>query len=226
MSRETFLARVRQAAEIGRQYRVHINPFPPETGYVGVKEDLCERLAAEITAVGGEATLVPSVAAAREFVAKLLMEAHARSALCWQHELLERLGLTELLQSRGIAQHTYRSLSAVAETERRPTQLACDVGITGVDLAIAETGSLALCSQPGHERTASLLPPFYIAVVERAQIVPDLLDAFAWLQKRGLENLPSNMALVTGPSKSGDIELTLTTGVHGPGRWCVVIIQS
>lgn len=225
MSRDAFLARVRQAAEIGRQYRVHINPFPPETGYVGVREDLCQRLAAEINAVGGEATLVSSLAAAREHVAKLLMEAHSRSALCWEHALLDRLGLTELLQSRGIAQQTFRSLCVLPPEEQRPKQLACDVGISSVDLAIAETGSLLLCSQPGHERTASLLPPFYIAIVERTQVVPDLLDAFAWLQSRGLENLPSNLALVTGPSKTGDIELQLTTGVHGPGRWSVVIVQ-
>jgi len=91
-------------------------------------------------------------------------------------------------------------------------------------LAIAETGTLLMCARPGQERVASLTPPMHIAIVERRQIVPDLIDAFDWLAGRGLENLPSNVTLITGPSKTGDIELQLTTGVHGPGKWRVVVV--
>ena len=65
----------------------------------------------------------------------------------------------------------------------------------------------------------------HVAIVERSQIVPDLLDAFAMLHERGLSNLPSNITLITGPSKTGDIELQLTTGVHGPGKWRVIIVR-
>lgn len=224
MSRAEFLARVRQAAEIGRQYRVHVQPFPPETGYVGVNEDLCERFAAEIQAVGGDARLVSSREAAKKLLVELLTAGNCRSALCWEHPLLDQLGLGELLQSLSMEMHSSCTLRLLSSESQRPAQLACDVGISSVDLAIAETGSLLLCSQPGHERTVSLLPPYYITLVERSQIVADLLDAFRWLHERGLENLPSNLALVTGPSKTGDIELQLTTGVHGPGRWQVIII--
>ena len=70
----------------------------------------------------------------------------------------------------------------------------------------------------------SLLPPMHIAVVERRQIVPDLFDAFQFLAAGGLDNLPSNITWITGPSKTGDIELQLTTGVHGPGKWRVIIV--
>jgi len=89
-------------------------------------------------------------------------------------------------------------------------------------LAIAETGTLMMCSGAGHERVASLLPPMHIAIVERQQIVPDLIDAMATLKSA---SLPSNVTLITGPSKTGDIELQLTTGVHGPGKWRVIVIQ-
>ena len=106
--------------------------------------------------------------------------------------------------------------------------------------AIAETGTLMVCSRPGQERVASLLPPYHVAIVERRQIVPDLIDAFAMLQQEqmtdvqvpmtneirnpqsAIRNLPSNVTLITGPSKTGDIELQLTTGVHGPGKWRVI----
>jgi L-lactate dehydrogenase complex protein LldG len=101
--------------------------------------------------------------------------------------------------------------------------LACDVGITSCDWAIAETGTLMMCAGPGHERVASLLPPMHVAVVERQQIVPDLIDAFATLNAT---TLPSNVTLITGPSKTGDIELQLTTGVHGPGKWRVIVVRA
>ena len=224
MSRETFLARVRQAAEIGRAYRVHLKPVPPDVGYVGAAGDLCQKLAAEIDAVGGQAFIVADLAAARAKLAELLRLAAATSALCWQHPLLDRLDLPELLASQGVIEHAYRNLSGLEFSQQRSTLLACDVGVSSADCAIAETGTLMVCSRPGQERVASLLPPMHVAIVERSQIVPDLIDAFGLLHDRGLENMPSNVTLITGPSKTGDIELTLTTGVHGPKHWRVIII--
>jgi L-lactate dehydrogenase complex protein LldG len=70
-----------------------------------------------------------------------------------------------------------------------------------------------------------LLPPVHIAIVERAQIVPDLFDMFAILGRQIETGLPTNLAFITGPSKTGDIELTLITGVHGPGKWHVIVIR-
>ena len=64
-----------------------------------------------------------------------------------------------------------------------------------------------------------------MAIVEESQILADLIDLFDALDERGLDQLPSNLALITGPSKTGDIELTLVTGVHGPGKWHVIIVR-
>jgi L-lactate dehydrogenase complex protein LldG len=224
MSRETFLARVRQAAEAGRAFRVHLHPVPPEIGYVGADGDLCDKMLAEVDAVGGKAYRVPDLLAARELLAQLLEEAGAKSALCWEHDVLSRMGLTEFLASRGVARHSYETLSRQDFAAQRAAMLAADIGISSVDCAIAETGTLLLCSQPGQERVASLVPLMHVAIVERQQIVPDLLDAFAMLHERGLANLPSNITLITGPSKTGDIELQLTTGVHGPKHWRVILV--
>jgi L-lactate dehydrogenase complex protein LldG len=246
MSRDTFLARVRQAAEVGRAYRVHLKPVPENIGYVGVKEDLVERFAAEVDAVGGQSYIVPDLAGAKVALHRLLEEAGATSALAWEHELLDRLGLAELLAAPGVQLHTNRSLAALPPDEQRRTMLACDIGITSCDCAIAETGTLMVTSRPGQERVASLLPPFYVSIVERKQIVPDLIDAFGILGQNecvhsskfkvqsnpqilnlepGTLNLPSNVTFITGPSKTGDIELQLTTGVHGPGKWRVIVID-
>ena len=220
--RDAFLIRVREAANQGRQYRVHLQSVPNEIGYLGADGDLCERLAAEVNAVGGEAYVVADLAAAGRQLHSLLAEIGAHSAVCWKHELLDRMGLAELLAAPGVALLDYDVLAALPAEERRKQLLACDVGITSCDWAIAETGTLVMCSRPGQERLASLIAPMHIAVVERRQIVPDLIDAIAVL---GSEGLPSNVTLITGPSKTGDIELQLTTGVHGPGKWRVIVVN-
>ena len=67
----------------------------------------------------------------------------------------------------------------------------------------------------------SLLPPVHIAVADRSQLLPDLFDLFRQLPP---EEMPSCVSLITGPSKTGDIELRLVTGVHGPGEIHVVLI--
>lgn len=223
-SREAFLARVREAAEQGRPYRVQLRPVPEGIGYVGAEGDLVLRLAAEVNAVGGEAFVVADLQAAGEQLHSLLAEAGAKTAVCWRHELLDRLGLAGLLAAPGVTPFDFDRLTALPPAEQRRTLLACDVGITSCDCAIAETGTLMMCARPGQERVASLLPPMHIAIVERRQIVPDLIDAFRLLAERGLEQLPSNVTWITGPSKTGDIELQLTTGVHGPGKWRVIVV--
>ena len=224
-NRESFLARVQRAAELGRQYRVHLQPVAEEIGYVGAQGDLCQRLAEEVNAVGGTAFVVDDLKAAREQLGGLLAEAGAESAVCWRHVLLDRLGLRDFLASAGIRHLDYDQLASISLDEQRRLLLACGVGITSCDCAIAETGTLMMCSRVGQERVASLIAPLHIAIVERRQIVPDLIDAFELLAKRGLDRLPSNVTFITGPSKTGDIELQLTTGVHGPGKWRVIVVE-
>ncbi len=225
MGRDAFLTRVKQAAEQGRAYRIEHQELPPGVGYVGAAGDLCEHLASEINLVGGLATIVDSIDQARGVLSGYLQEMEAESALCWQHPLLDRLGLQSFLQERGVTRIDFDQTATLEHSQRRLMQLACDIGITSVDLAIAETGTLLMRACSGHERVASLLPPMHVAIVERSQIVPDLFDAMNFLHEQGLPNLPSNITLITGPSKTGDIELQLTTGVHGPGKWRVIIIR-
>ena len=225
MKREAFLARVRQAAEIGRSYRVHVDPVADEIGYVGMQGDPCDALASEVAYVGGESQIVADWNAAREAVSELLARHQVRSALCWQHPVLDRLGLTELLTQRGISAFTHEQLVLQSPEERRATILSADIGITSADYAVAETGTIAVCSRIGRERVISLVAPVHLAIVAREQIVPDLFDVFKKLSERGWEELPSNLALISGPSKTGDIELELTTGVHGPGHWHVLIVR-
>jgi L-lactate dehydrogenase complex protein LldG len=100
------------------------------------------------------------------------------------------------------------------------------VGLTGVDAALAATGSLVLTSGPGRFRAASLLPSIHIAVVATGQIVPDLESWLAAQKAAGRQSLslPSNIVIVTGPSRTADIAMQLVMGMHGPRELHVVVL--
>jgi L-lactate dehydrogenase complex protein LldG len=99
-----------------------------------------------------------------------------------------------------------------------------DAGVTGVASAIAETGSVVLASGPGRRRGAFMVPPVHIAVVHEGQIVADLLDL--WGRIGPPPSPPTALTIVSGPSKTADIEGILITGVHGPGQVHVVLVAS
>lgn len=101
------------------------------------------------------------------------------------------------------------------------TLFSVDVAITGVAAAIAETGTIVCTSGPDQARGASLIPPVHVAIVSASQILPDLCDCLAQL---GGDNLQANVNLISGPSKTADIEGILVTGVHGPVEVHVVLI--
>lgn len=225
MERDEFLARIRTAAAVGRRYRVDArDDFPARIGYQGGGDNLVARLAAEVDAVGGASCVVHDADGARAELLRIIRHYGVRSALAWEHPLLERLQITSLLSDRRIECLNYSTLAADAPEVQRQRMLAAELGITSVGWAIAETGTLAMVSGPGTERAASLLPPVHVAIVERSQILPDLFDLFAQIGSQS-GPLPSNLVLITGPSKTGDLELKLTTGVHGPGNWHVIVID-
>lgn len=226
MSRETFLARVRQAAAAGRAYRVHAQPgITPEMGRAAHSVDLVAEFVAEVTKAGGRPVVVRSPAEAQQQLVELFRSYEPRSALCWRHPVLEKLQLAEFLPSHGVERVDFATLAPEGFDHRRGTILAADIGITSADCAVAETGSLVMAHGAGFERVASLLPPVFVAVVERAQIVADLFDVVGHFGGRLPDRLPSNITFITGPSKTGDIESKLVTGVHGPGKWHVIVID-
>lgn len=99
-----------------------------------------------------------------------------------------------------------------------------DAALTGVDLAVAETGSVLLFAGDRSPRRASLVAPTHIALLFPDQIVADLLDFAAALEKKnGEPAAPGGATLITGPSKTADIEIRLVTGVHGPGRVHLIV---
>lgn len=97
------------------------------------------------------------------------------------------------------------------------------VGITGVFCAIAETGTLMLLSGPDTSASMSLLPETHVAILSVDRIVPSMEDAWALLRKEKGQ-LPRAVNFVSGPSRTADIEQTVTLGAHGPYRVLIVLV--
>ena len=99
------------------------------------------------------------------------------------------------------------------------------IGVTGVFSAIAETGTLMMCSGPDTPATVSLLPETHIALVPAGRIVPFMEDAWD-LARAELGQLPRAVNFISGPSRTADIEQTIVMGAHGPYRVHIVVVGS
>jgi len=106
--------------------------------------------------------------------------------------------------------------------ELRGLCASADFGITSADYALADTGTLVMLAGPHEARLVSLLPPAHIAVVPRDRILTGLDELFSVLPRPAEQT--SSMVLITGPSRTADIEQILVRGVHGPGQITVVIV--
>ncbi len=118
----------------------------------------------------------------------------------------------DMLRTSGIAQLADPSVS-VSDA---------GVGITGADYALADTGSLVMLASPQEARLVSLLPPVHVAILLRERILTGL-DELLTILPRPAEQT-SSMVLITGPSRTADIEQILVRGVHGPGAIHVIVI--
>lgn len=127
--------------------------------------------------------------------------------------------LEQALQQAGIAIVDWKSQPGL------DAQFDVGCGITGVRVALAETGSLVLCSDSHMSRGLSLIPPLHIAIVRPSDILPDMIDYWASLRGIPSSDLPSNMVFITGPSKTADIEGELVTGVHGPEAVHILLVD-
>jgi L-lactate dehydrogenase complex protein LldG len=107
--------------------------------------------------------------------------------------------------------------------EARPTEGDDRIGITGCHCAIAETGTLVVLSGPEAETATTLLPDTHFAVLRADRIVAGMEDAFALIrQERGA--VPRAVHMISGPSRTGDIEQTIVLGAHGPFRVHIVVV--
>jgi L-lactate dehydrogenase complex protein LldG len=213
-SREDILGRIR--ARLGRNpdnaasTRAAIDAYlaaPLQGPHPRVDGDLVERFREKSAA---QSSTVEEVAAPAELVPAiaryLSLHELPSQAVCWP-------------EFSGLAWR-----EAGLEVESRGALGSDLVGITGCFCAVAETGTLMLCSGPETPAALSLLPETHIAIVPAARIVSRMEDAWR-LARAELPELPRAVNFISGPSRTGDIEQTIVLGAHGPYRVHIIIVR-
>ncbi len=148
-------------------------------------------------------------------MADFLREKDCRRIMLSDAPLLKRLGIAEGLRREGFDAKGWSELTLDAAYEY-------DAGVTDVDYAVAETGSLVIRHSPVHGRLLSLVPFVHVAVIEPKSFLADLIDLFELLAREGCG---SGVTMISGPSKTADIEMNVVTGVHGPNVVKAFVLQ-
>lgn len=161
--------------------------------------------------LGGNPVRVPNVAEASQWLASFLQN---RTAVASNSQFLEDMGI---LRFPGI-DGKYRDSAAL-----RGACAVADIGITSADFALAQTGTLVMIASPQEARLISLLPPVHVAIFPASRLLTGLDELLTLMPNPA--SVTSSMVLITGPSRTGDIEQILVRGVHGPGQIYSVIVE-
>jgi len=210
MSREHVLHKVRTA--LGRSAGQPVEDPPPvrlNVPQASVEARIavfCER----VEALAGKTRRASSLDDARAYVESALA---GRKSVASNAPVLRECGITALA---GVES----GITDALELRTLCASAAC--GITGADYALADTGTVVILASPQEARLISLLPPVHIAIVERERLLTGLDELLAILPHPAEQT--SSMVLITGPSRTADIEQILVRGVHGPGEIHVVVV--
>lgn len=181
--------------------------------------ELAKRFELELMRVGGRFHVACTADAVWAYIENLISIKQARTVVSWNAPVIDETRLSERLESAGvqfISNDEHRS-----EAEFISKAIEAGIGITAVDYALADTGTLVLITGAGRARSVSLLPPVHVAVLKPQQIISGLDELIPLLDVE----LASAVVFITGPSRTADIELTLVVGVHGPQELHVILLS-
>jgi L-lactate dehydrogenase complex protein LldG len=141
----------------------------------------------------------------------LIEEQNIHRATVWKTPHLRQLGITEILNSF--------SVELVSPNASKHEMARCDLGITEADFLLPETGTVVLRSSAEKPRAVSLLPRIHLAIVRPEMLRADMHQVFVEAKDHHY------LVFITGPSRTADIELTVTLGVHGPRHLYVWMVE-
>ena len=183
---------------------------------------LLAQFESELLTIGVRVHQASSIDSASEYVQRIALERKTKTIVAADAEVVERIALPNRLRSAGI-----RYVTEASDADLRSIAIDAGIGVSGVDYALADTGTLVLLARKGQPRLISLVPPVHIAIVKADQVVHGLDDLFGLLRlEKGVNDLGSAVTFITGASRTADIELTLVVGVHGPQELHVVMMQN
>jgi L-lactate dehydrogenase complex protein LldG len=169
--------------------------FPPEQAFK-----------TQLEAINGKVFIFQSETELFNALKTQLQQFHAENVFCSEPEIMKDLVKFEI---------GFNKYAGDAKN--------MEAGITGCEFLVAQTGSVMVSSAQGGGRQMNVFPPVHIVIANKNQLVATLEEAYSMIQQKYAEGLPSQIALVTGPSRTADIEKTLVLGAHGPRELRVMI---
>lgn len=213
-AREALLANVRRALgrAAGQGSPSHMAPLAAPRLQIPLSDrnQYASLFVQNFEKLGGKSIFLDEPGAVAGAIAELL---EGKRAVASNAKFLAECGITKLPQVQS------------GFTDREALRAACvpaDIGITSADYALADTGTLVMLASLAEARLISLLPPVHIAVFPRSRMLANLDELLGILPNPAEQT--SSMVLITGPSRTADIEQILVRGVHGPGEiYCVIV---
>jgi len=223
-TRAEALARIRQSLQTGVLPDA-VNRLERETVLPEVDlATLLNSFVHEAQAAGSEVYQPTTHADVLEILTDFVKQAGTQ-ALTWADEDLPIKAIRELLFRAGVTRHVPDiARDPVLRRQQWHDLDTVRVGITGALGGLADTGSIIVTSGQHRSRAASLLPEIHIALLPSDRLYPTMQAFFAASSAQALTGQTSNLTFITGPSRTADIEMIITRGVHGPKRLCVVLL--
>jgi L-lactate dehydrogenase complex protein LldG len=223
VEREAFLARVRAAVDEATVPAASYTPGPLVAD-LGT-DDLAERFRRNLEAVDGVVLEATGAEEAIGLLGEILDRHGAEAWLGWESAELPVAGLAEALDAGGRVRLGDRvPEDGAGRIDHQMEYFDVVAGITGADAGLAESGSIVVETRRGRARMASLIPLVHIALLRRDAIVPSLSHWVADHPDAAADT--ANLIVITGPSRTGDIEMQLNLGVHGPKHLYVVLLPA
>lgn len=177
----------------------------------------------ELRALRAQVFLARTSEDGRAYVREVILQRNVRSVALSASPVVLSLGVESLLAEMGVEIITLPAHSTPsARQEYTHRLMTADLGITGADFGLAESGTLVVRTGPSEGRLASLVPPVHVAILTADRLLPDVAALISCLHHPPSS---SSVIFITGPSRTADIEQTLTVGVHGPKELHVLLLE-
>lgn len=199
--------------------------FEPYSGFdnndyltINYNTDLLTEFSQKLESLSGNVKVVKNKRNLSKSVTDIFSSTNSNNFIGW--ECVELSSVYRRLEKLG-----YKHI----KSNRKSQQAKCDIGITLADYAISESGTIVLYNNKTQNRNSSLIVPIHIAILRKEKIVKSIFDLIARLSNdystlENINELSNCITLITGPSRTADIELNLTLGVHGPKELYVVVM--
>lgn len=233
-SRAEILGKIRLA--LARPRQEHHHGHEPVTSdlkelfaSVWSRDRLVEKFQKEFEAVSGEFTLCESEAAAIQALKDVVAASGANRVAVSQHSICGWLKVVERLRA-GLPEVQFLgeaidSESPFQRADLKESLAQAELSITGCEYLLAESGTIVNAAGAQASRQISLLPSMHVVLATPDQIFPNMADLFLGVRHKHGTQLPgSTLTLITGPSRTADIEKVLIKGVHGPTRILLIMV--